>query len=60
VEEQKKRIKRVGPGGRGMGLSAKLQTEPATEATTVLEFPTEFFSGAENLFFLSRQNTREN
>jgi hypothetical protein len=53
VEEQKKRIKRVGAGGKGMGLSAKLQTEPATEATTVLEFPAEFFSFAENLFFLS-------
>jgi hypothetical protein len=39
-----------------MGLSAKLQTEPATEATTVLEFPAEFFSCAENLFFLSRQD----
>ena len=43
----------MGAGGKGMGLSAKLQTEPATEATTVLEFPAEFFSFAENLFFLS-------
>jgi hypothetical protein len=43
-----------------MGLSAKLQTEPATKATTVPEFPTEIFSGAENLFFLSRQDAREN
>lgn len=45
---------------RGIGLSAKLQTEPATKAATVLEFPAEFFSGAENLFFLSQQDTREN
>jgi hypothetical protein len=40
-----------------MGLSAKLQTEPATKAATVLKFPTEFLSRTENLFFLSRQNT---
>jgi hypothetical protein len=60
VEEQKKRIKRVGGVGRGMGLSAKLQTEPATTATTVLEFPAEFSSCAEDLFFLSRQDAREN
>jgi len=50
------KIKRVGGSGRGMGLSAKLQREPATQATTVLEFPTEFLSRAENLFFLSRQD----
>ena len=56
MEEQNKRIKRVGGGERGMGLSAKLQTEPATQATTVLEFPTVFVSCAENLFFLSRQD----
>jgi hypothetical protein len=56
VKEQEKKIKRVGGGERGMGLSAKLQAEPAAQATTVLEFPTEFSSCAENLFFLSRQD----
>jgi len=55
VEEQEKKIKRVG-GLDWKGLSAKLQTEPATQATTVPELPTEFVSCAENLFFLSRQD----
>jgi len=59
VEEQEKKSKRVG-GLDWKGLSAKLQTEPATAATTVPELPTEFVSCAENLFFLSRQDAREN